>query len=139
MLKTIYRSCKPKKHVGVGSWLKDIMEPIEANVADQLEGTLARANSIRTKNQTVGATKSTVGNVVKKDGEMFKFSADASEAGGKKKVVMPDIVPETELAKARAAVNAPWEAGDHKAKTAATAESSKEASIIVNLPSIISF
>ena len=137
MLKTIYRSCMSKKHVGLGSWLKDIMEPIEAKVADQLEGTLARANSIRTKNQTVGATKSTVGNVVKKDGEMFKFSADASETGGKKKVVMPDIVPETELTKARAAVDAAWEAGDHKAKTAttattaataATAESSKETS-----------
>jgi hypothetical protein len=128
MLKTIYRSCKPKKNVGLGSWLKDIMDPIATNLEDQLEDTLARAKTIVPKNQTFSATKSekatenvasAIGNVVKKDGEMFKFAADTMEAN-KTKVVEPDIVPATELAKTSPAAVAV--AGGSTAKTGKSSE-----------------
>ena len=57
MLGQKYRTCKSPKHVGLGSWLKDIMEPMATRIEDNVEDLVERQKSRIHNNQTFNDEK----------------------------------------------------------------------------------
>ena len=77
LLKQKYRKCKPKHHVGLGSWLKELLEPLEKKV----EKAKILAEATKTKASSGGSVN--------------KALSKAEE----KSIVDPDIVSPKELMK----------------------------------------
>ena len=125
MLEQKYRQCKPAKHLGLGSWLKDIMEPMATRIEDDVEDIFERQKSRTKLNQTFHSDKSDKSSktLLLKDkvasstassstassstasSSTASSSTASSSASNKNKnlMVTPDIVPETDLFKIQGA------------------------------------